>query len=214
MAAGRRGLLQRLDGLVEAGVDVGLAVGIDPGDLRLDVLEAAERRRLDDPVGRLVERDDPELVLGAQRRGRAQDGLLADVDLAHAAGPARPAAHAAVEAVAVAGVHRARLVDDDDERDVRLLLPVADAHVDGQRRLERRVGIAAGAVAARPADHHEPPPEVAHVGLERGHRLVAEAQPGHVDQHDRVVVGEAGEVGRDRLGDDRVDDLLLGLAAR
>ena len=56
---------------------------------------------------------------------------------------------AAVERVAVAGVHRARLVDDDDERDVGLLLPVADAHVDRQRLLERRLLVAAGAVALR-----------------------------------------------------------------
>ena len=118
---------------------------------------------------------------------------------------------AAVEAVAVAGVHRARLVDDDDERDVGLLLAVAHAHVDRQRLLERRVGVAAGAVAARPADHHEAPPEVADVDLERRHRRVREPQARDVDEHDRVVVGEPGEVRRQALGDDRVHDLALGL---
>ena len=54
---------------------------------------AAERLRLDDPVGLLVERHDAELVALGQRGRRAQDRLLADVDLAHAAdaGPAAPA---------------------------------------------------------------------------------------------------------------------------
>ena len=94
------------------------------------------------------------------------------------------AAHAAVEAVAVAGVHRARLVDHDDERDVRLLLAVAHAHVDGQRLLERRVGVAAGAVRPRPADRHEPASQVPDVHLERRHRLVREPDPRHVDEHD------------------------------
>ena len=135
----------------------------------------------------------PELVLGAEGRGRPQDRLLADVDLAHAADP-DAAARAAVEAVAVARVHRARLVDDDDERDVGLLLAVAHAHVDGQRLLERRVGVAAGAVAARPADHDEAPPEVADIDLERRHRRVREPQARDVDEDDRVVVGEPGEV--------------------
>ena len=111
--------------------------------------------------------DDAELVALGQRRRRPQDRLLADVDLAHAADAAsrRPAA---VERVAVAGVHRARLVDDDDERDVGLLLAVADAHVDRQRLLERRLLVAAGAVAVRAADHHQALAEVAHVDLQRG----------------------------------------------
>ena len=70
-------------------------------------------------MGGLVEGHDAELVAGGQRRRGAQDRLLADVRLAHALELAA-AAHPAVERVAVAGVHRARLVDDDDEGDVRL----------------------------------------------------------------------------------------------
>ena len=102
-----------------------------------------------DPVGRLVEGDDAQLVLRGHRGRRTQDRLLADVDLAHAPYPG-PAAHpAAVERVAVAGVHGARLVDDDDERDVGLLLPVAHAHVDRQGLLERRLLVAARAEALR-----------------------------------------------------------------
>ena len=131
------GALERLDRLVEPGEDVRLAVRLDPGDLALQVVDAAERLRPDDPVRRLVEGDDAELVALGQRRRGPQDRLLADVDLADAGDPG-PAATAPVERVAVAGVHRARLVDDDDERDVRLLLAVADAHVDRQRLLERR----------------------------------------------------------------------------
>ena len=109
---------------------------------------------------RLVEGDDAELVAGRQRRRGAQDRLLADVDLADALERAA-AAHPAAERVAVAGVHRARLVDDDDEGDVRLALAVADAHVDRERLLHRRLRVAARAVRARPADHDEPAPEVA-----------------------------------------------------
>ena len=60
----------------------------------------------------------------------------------------------------------------------------------GQRLLERRVGVAAGAVRPRPADRHEPAPEVADVDLERGHRLVGEPEPRDVDEDDRVVVRE------------------------
>ena len=145
---GRGGPLERLDRLVEPGEDVRLAVGPDPGDLALQVADVAERLGPDHPVGGLVEADDAELVaLGQGRRG-PQDRLLADVDLLDAADPGcrRPP----VERVAVAGRHRARLVDDDDERDVRLLLAIAHAHVDRQRLLERRLLVAAGAVALGP----------------------------------------------------------------
>ena len=95
------------------------------------------------------------------------------------------------ERVAVAGVHRARLVDDDDERDVRLLLPVANAHVDRQRLLDRRLRVAAGAVRARPADHDEAAPEVADVRLERLELRVGEAKARNVDDDDAVVAQEA-----------------------
>ena len=109
-----------------------------PGDLALEVADAAERLRPDDPVRGLVEGDDAELVALGHGRGGPQDRLLADVDLLDAADAAAGTAGvAAVERVAVAGRHRARLVDDDDERDVRLLLAVAHAHVDRQRLLER-----------------------------------------------------------------------------
>ena len=148
MAAGRGRALERLDRLLEPGEDVRLADRLDARDLALQVVDAAERLRADDPVGLLVERHDAELVALGQRRGGAQDRLLADVDLADPADPGA-AALAALERVAVAGVHRARLVDDDDERDVGLLLAVAHAHVDRQRLLERRLLVAAGAVARR-----------------------------------------------------------------
>ena len=91
--------------------------------------------------------------------------------------PAMPAPVAPVEGVAVAGVHRAGLVDDDDERDVRLLLAVAHAHVDRQRLLERGLLVAAGAVAVGSADHHQALAEVADVDLERGQLAVREADP-------------------------------------
>ena len=169
--------------------------------------------RPDDPVGRLVEADDAELVALGQGRGGAQDRLLADVDLLDAADPA-PAAHPAVEGVAVAGRHRAGLVDDDDERDVGLLLAVAHAHVDRQRLLERRLLVAAGAVALRAADHHQALAEIADVDLERRQLPVAQAQPRDVDEDDAVVAGEAREVGRQRLGHDRVDLLALVLERR
>ena len=90
--------------------------------------------------------------------------------------PAMPGAAAAVERVAVAGGHRARLVDDDDERDVGLLLAVAHAHVDRQRLLERRLLVAAGAVAVRAADHHQALAEVADVDLERGQLACRESR--------------------------------------
>ena len=75
----------------------------------------------------------------------------------------------AVGGVAVAGVHRARLVDDDDERDVGLALAVAHVHVDRQRLLERRLLVAAGAVRVRAADHHQAAAEVAREDLQRQH---------------------------------------------
>ena len=91
---------------------------------------------------------------------------------------------------------------------------VAHAHVDRQRLLERRLLVAAGAVALRPADHHQALAEVADVDLERGQLPVGQAQPRDVDEDDAVVAGEAGEVGRQRLGDDRVDLLALVLERR
>ena len=73
--------------LVEAGEDVRLAVRADPGDLALEVADAAERLGPDDPVRGLVEADDAELVAFGQGRRGPQDRLLADVDLLDAADP-------------------------------------------------------------------------------------------------------------------------------
>ncbi len=114
----------------------------------------------------------------------------------------------------MAGRHRARLVDDHDEGHVGLLLPVADAHVDGQRLLDRRLLVAAGAIALRPADHDQALAEIAHVHLERRQLAVAQAESRHVDHDDAVVAGEAGEVGRQRLGHDAVHGLALALERR
>ncbi len=189
-----------------------LPSGRDRVELRLQVRDAAEGRGLHDPVRRGVERDDAELVLRGERGRGPQDRLLADVGLLDALDAG--ATHAALERVAVAGVHRARLVDDDDERHVGLLLPVADAHVDRERLLERRVGVAAGAVRPRPADGHQASPEVADVDLERGHRLVRQPQPRDIHEDDRVVLRERREVGRQRLGDHGVHELALGLERR
>ncbi len=151
----------------------------------------------------------PELVAGGHRRRRPQDRLLADVDLADA-GDARAAARVAVvERVAVAGVHRARLVDHDDEGDVGLLLLVLHAHVDRQRLLDGRVGVAAGAVALRPADHHQPAAEVADVLLDARQLGVAQAQPRHVDEDDRVPGEEAVDARGKLLGDERIHRLVL-----
>jgi hypothetical protein len=63
------------------------------------------------------------------------------------------------------GVHRAGLVDDDDQGDVGLLLAVADAHVDGKRLLELCVLVPARSIAARSADHHQASAEIADIGL-------------------------------------------------
>ena len=143
---------------------------------------------VDHPVGGFVERHHAELVAFGQRGGGAQDGLLADVGLAHAADAGPAVTHAAAGRVAVAGVHRTGLVDDDDQRDVGLLLPVAHAHVDRERLLELRVLVSARPVAAWPADHHEPPAEIADVCLERAQLTVVQPDPRHVDEHDAVVV--------------------------
>ena len=163
MAPRRRRALQRLHGLLEAREDVRLADRFEAGDLARQVVDAAERLGPDHPVGLLVERHDAHLVALGERGRRTQDGLLADVDLAHAA-DARAAA--LVERVAVAGVHRAGLVDDDDEGDVRLLLAVADAHVDRQGLLERRALVATGAVRVAPTDHDQALAEVPDVDLQ------------------------------------------------
>ena len=152
-ACGRRAL-QRLHGLFESREDVGLAERLQAGDRALQVGDATERLRLDDPVRLLVERHHAELVALGQGGCRPQDRFLPDIDLSNAATDAGPAAaHAAVEGVAVAGVHGSRLVDDDDERDIGLLLAVAHAHVDRQRLLERCLLVAARAVAVRSPDH-------------------------------------------------------------
>ncbi len=199
-----------LDRLLQAGEDVRVADRLDAGDVALQVVDAAERLGLDDPVGLLVEGDDPELVaLGHGRRG-AQDGLLADVDLARPV-DLGPAAHPAVERIAVAGVHRARLVDDDDEGDVRLLLAVAHAHVDREGLLERGPLEAAGPVRVRAADHDQALAQIADVDLQRGHLAVGQAQPRDVDEDDAVVRGQAANSVGSASGHDRVDLLALGL---
>ena len=135
------------------------------------VAEGAEvdRCRAHRPVRVLVERDDAELVGRGERLGRAKDRLLGDVDLLEAALAGWVGGVAAV-AGAVAVGHAARLVDDRDHRHVRRALAVADGHVHRQRLLERRVEVAAGAVAVASAEHDEALAEVADVDLERGHR--------------------------------------------
>ncbi len=163
------GVLEGVDRLLEAEEDVRLAKRLDTGHAALEVADPAKRLGPDDPVGRLVERHHAELVPGRHRRGRPKDRLLADVDLPDVRAAPAAAAHPAVEAVAMAGVHRARLVDDDHERDVGLLLPVADAHVDREGLLDRRVLVAAGAVAPRATDHHEALAEITDVDLEGRH---------------------------------------------
>ena len=107
MPPGRGRLLERADRLVQPGEDVRRAERRDARDVALEVANRAERLRLHDPVRRLVEGHDAQLVARGQGGGRAQDRLLADVDLAHA-GELPAATAAAVERVAVAGVHRAR----------------------------------------------------------------------------------------------------------
>ena len=72
---------------LEAGEDVRLAERLDAADVALQVADLAERLGPHDPVGRLVERDDADLVAGGHRRRRPQDRLLADVDLADAGHP-------------------------------------------------------------------------------------------------------------------------------
>ena len=81
----------------------------------------------------------------------------------------------------------------------------------GRLSSERRLLVAARAIALRSADHHETLAEVADVDLERGQLLVVEAQSRDIDEDDAVVTGQAREVGRERLGDDRVDLLALVL---
>src|SRR4029079_7534152 len=189
VASGRGRGLERVDRLLEPREDVGLPDRVDTGDLALQVADLAKRLGLDDPVRLLIERHDADLVALGQRRGRPQDGLLADIDLAHTA-DAGPAPLTAVERVAVTGIHGARLVDDHDERDVGLLLPVAHAHIDRQRLLERGPLVATGTVRIGSADHHEALADVADVDLERTELPVGKPGPRYVDQHDAVVVRE------------------------
>ncbi len=213
MAARGRDALERLDRLVEPREDVRLAIGTDPRDGALEILDVAEGLGPHHPVGGLVECDDAELVAIGEGRGRPQDRLLADVDLLDATHAGTTTA-TLVERVAVAGGHRTRLVDDDDECDVRLLLAIAHAHVDGQRLLDRRLLVPARAVALGTADHHQPPAQVAHVDLERPQLAVGEPQPRDIDEDDAVVRGQAGEVGRQRLRNDRIHELPLALERR
>ncbi len=207
MAARGLGLLQGLHALVEAGVDVGLAVRVDRAQAALEVGDGTQRRPLDDPVGPLVEGDHAQLVGRLEGGRRTQDRLLADVDLAHAG---ELDGLVAVEGVAVTGGHRARLVDDDDERHGGLLLAVADPHLDGQRRLQGRVPVAARAVAARAADHHQPLAEVAGRGSERLELPRGEANARHVDEDHAVVAGQRRRVVGDELREHGHDVALAG----
>ena len=210
MPARGRCLLERTDRLVEPGEDVRRPVRVDPADEALQIRRLAQWLGLDDPVGGTIERHDTELVPCRERRRGAQDGLLADVDLPHALELSAPTV-AAIERVAVAGVHRAGLVDDDDEGHVRLLLAIADAHVNRQRLLELRLRVPARAEAIRPADHHKAAPEVANVDLERRELAIAHPDTRDIHEHDAVVARERREVRRECFWNDRIDVLLLGL---
>ena len=201
MAPGRLGVLERVHRLLEAGEDVRLAVRRDARELAPDVARLTEGLRVDDPVGRLVEGDDAELVPRRQRRRGAQDRLLADVGLADALELPPPPPIPPSNVLQ----WQASIEPDLSMTTTRAmsgsLLAVADAHVDRERLLDRRLRVAAGAVRARPADHDEAAPEVADERLERLELRVREAQPRDVDEDDAVVVEEAREVRREGLRD-------------
>ena len=168
-----------------------------PAIVALEVADPAQRLGLDDPVGRLVERDDAELVARRHRRGRPQDRLLADVDLADAricrAPPMPPSNElqwqASIEPDLSMTTTRAMSGCFSRSR-----TPMSTGSV----FLDRRVLVAARAVAPRPADHDEALAEVADVDLEGGHLALGQRRPRHVDEHDRVVRrrAESGSPGR------------------
>ena len=123
------------------------------------------------------------------------------------------AAHPAVERVAVAGVHRARLVDDDDERDVRL--------ASGGCGRPCRPGASPRSASSCSRPRRTPAARRPSPGRARGRGRttwsaaelrVGEAQPRDVDDDDAVVVqrGPRGRSGS-ASGIDRVDELALGL---
>ncbi len=106
-----------------------------------------------------------------------------------------------------------RLVDHGDHGDVGRPFAIPHRHVDGQGLLERRVHVAARTVAVPAADHHQPPAEVAHEHLQRGHGTGSEGIRRNPVEHHSVVPGQRRQRGGHAAG--RHDGhLLLGLGER
>ena len=199
VAAGRGRPLERLHGLVEAGEDVRLAERLDPGD--------RPARSAIPPSGWVWTTQwalSSKATIPSWSRAdiAAAARRIASLPMSTLRTPAIPPPPAPRSNVLQwqASIEPG-LVDDDDERDVGLLLAVLDAHVDRERLLDRGVGVAARAVALRAADHHEAPAEVADVLLERGQLAGREAEPRDVDEDDAVVREEALDPARELLGD-------------
>ena len=153
----------------------------------------AARCRRTTGVALAVEDDHRDLVGGRQRLGGGARRLLGQVHLG-------------------AG-HRARLVDDQRQRQRRLLAPLGDVEAHGQHRLEARRHVAARAEALRAARDQQPAALRARSCPARASVGSGSSGARHVGQHDQIVAAEV-EVARQAAGGADVGGDVLGGRAR
>ena len=110
---------------------------------------------------------------------------------------------------AVARAHRLARVDREHLGHRPAPLRVEDLAVHGQQIRQRRLAVAADAVALAPADGHQPAAEVAHGGRQRLDLVAGERAGVDVDHHDAGVgdqlldvgdVADADDLGADAAG--------------
>ena len=197
MAAGRGRPLERLHRLVEPREDVRLAVRLDPGDLAL----RGRRSRRAAAVwttqwAASLKATTPSSSRAVMRRRRPQDRLLADVDLLDAGDAGRRPCRRLNVLQWQASI----------EPDLSMTTTSATSGCFWRSRTPMSTGsvsssgvfcVAAGAVALRPADHHEPLAEVADVrpGARPAGRSIRRSR-GTSTRTTLSYVGEAGEVAR------------------
>ena len=149
--------LQRLLRRHQTSVDICAALRLDRRDgvadgIAVGAAQAGRQR----PVRGAVERDHADRVALAQHRRSLDDRVFRDIDFARAA--LERARGLAIGAGAVAGIHAARFIDHEHQRQIRPLLPITHIHIYRQRLLDRRGAIAADAIRSIAADHHQPAP--------------------------------------------------------
>src|SRR6185436_13277997 len=147
----------------------------DARDVAQDALPVGGPLQAHDRVGRAVEHDDGDLIGGRQRLGGGARGLLGEVHLGTG--------------------HRPRLVDDQRQRQRRLLAAFGNVEANGKHLFKARRHVTAGAEALRAARDQQPA-AAAHEAVQRRQRRFGQLRARYVGQRDQIVTAEVEVAGQ------------------